>query len=250
MASEFKKNSLHIAVIKNDLDSINRILNGDKFNEMIMGEDLNKKTPLFYAVEKKNYKAAEALLGAGANPNVEYFTGTSLLQYVLEKGDVKMAELLIEKGANPGSRSFKDKPPIFSALEKRNYQILDLLLSKTEGRIDAKFLKLAIFKNDLEAVKVFVENGAKIRATDETTSESALDYAKSLEDIVSQKIIAFLENPKVKKADELEGSVGTNPSGRSLEVSDATKASDVSRLRTDSGVPLSPSGGASGFGFQ
>ncbi|POA97283.1 hypothetical protein C2134_15670 [Chromobacterium sinusclupearum] len=58
------------------------------------------KTPLVYAIDIRNRAAVQALLQAGANPNVDGYDGNTPLFYAVAAKDLNIVQDLITKGAD------------------------------------------------------------------------------------------------------------------------------------------------------
>jgi ankyrin repeat protein len=58
------------------------------------------KTPLVYAIEARNRAAVQALLQAGANPNIDGYDGNTPLFYAIATKDMDIVQFLIAKGAD------------------------------------------------------------------------------------------------------------------------------------------------------
>ncbi|MFC3530933.1 ankyrin repeat domain-containing protein [Vogesella facilis] len=62
--------------------------------------DSVSKTPLVYAIDAHNLTAVQALLQAGANPNVDGYDGTTPLFYAVAAKDQGIVQDLIAKGVD------------------------------------------------------------------------------------------------------------------------------------------------------
>ncbi|OQS20646.1 hypothetical protein B0T41_21595 [Chromobacterium violaceum] len=58
------------------------------------------KTPLVYAIDARNRAAVQALLKAGANPNIDGYDGNTPLFYATAAKDLNIVQDLIAKGAD------------------------------------------------------------------------------------------------------------------------------------------------------
>ena len=91
---------LHQAVSKQDLQTVNRILQYTGENRAdINHRSIFSGTPLRSAVWQENIEIAEALLNAGASANT-IDNGSRVLNLAIEKYNQAMIRLLLKKGAN------------------------------------------------------------------------------------------------------------------------------------------------------
>jgi len=68
---------------------------------ILFGADVTKKGPLFECVKYQKTEKLQLLLEHGANPNITYSDGPSLLDRAKELNNNKICQLLITHGANP-----------------------------------------------------------------------------------------------------------------------------------------------------
>jgi len=85
-------------------------------------------TPLFLAIGANNTVAAEALLRAGADPNVTIEKGQSPLMSAAYLGQAAVSRLLVEKGAKLDAKSEAGVTPLKSALLSGSVEIAAYLL--------------------------------------------------------------------------------------------------------------------------
>lgn len=113
-----------------------------KVEELVRsGVDVNARgtqeaTPLFWAM--KNYKGFKRLLELGADPNVIYGDGGTVVYWAVEMKDMRFLEAVLEHGGNPNLASGDSfgNTPIFAALGEGEEKIDRLL--KAGANIDAK----------------------------------------------------------------------------------------------------------------
>jgi len=185
-------------------------------------QDLNKA--LMQADKKGDYRAAEAALEKGADPNARVFgtwlNYTPLLEAITE-GRRNVAELLLDWGADPYAEDENHDSPIGFAAEKGKESILELLLSRgvpidwktSVGWTPAErgdlgvllnygidpnqrtwdggcLLTMAAFNDSPEQLKLLLDRGANLNAQDDD-GNSALMVAIYQN---RQKAITFLIN--------------------------------------------------------
>ncbi len=71
--------------------------------------DQKNRTPIIYAIKKKQYNALKLLIESGANLEQEVEPGKSLYEYALEMGDHPISELLFHEMTLRGIRVLKER---------------------------------------------------------------------------------------------------------------------------------------------
>ena len=92
------------------------------------GADPNAGAPLCEAARLRNFVAVEALLGAGADPNVKNTNGDSPLHFAVRNFGREIVELLLDAGADPNAKGSNGKTPLYEASRARHWSISELLL--------------------------------------------------------------------------------------------------------------------------
>lgn len=124
----------------------------------------NEPPELLLAINDGDLARVEALLDAGADPNLVFQDRTPLM-FCIYGGQVEIFRLLVERGANVEKTSETVGPLITLAAETGNLELLGLLL-EGGGNIDATqrqgqtALMLAVHNKHPDAVKFLLENGA------------------------------------------------------------------------------------------
>jgi ankyrin repeat protein len=125
--------------------------------------DKNGKTPLYWAVDKKNQKIINQLLDHGAEMTIH----TALL-HAIDSGYLDMVQLLVEKGAPLNVVS--SGTPLIRAIERRHSDIIkylikrgaDINLADKNGNLP---LKVCMEKRNFEIIIGMIEKGLKVNAT-------------------------------------------------------------------------------------
>ena len=94
---------------------------------------INKKdecgwTPLYRTVVSGILAATEALLNAGADPNIQTTMGETPLYQAVEMGKISHVNLLLQKDANPNISQIDGLTPLHLAVNKQNILIIKELL--------------------------------------------------------------------------------------------------------------------------
>jgi hypothetical protein len=84
------------------------------------------ETPLIYAIDVNQLRAASYLISKGANLEVKSLDGMTALQITSEKGQTEIASILLKKGANPNQG---DLPPLHLAAYNGHLKIVKLLIA-------------------------------------------------------------------------------------------------------------------------
>ena len=98
---EYGRSDLHLAVINKDLAVVQRCISAKMF---VDAQDDNGWTPLHFAAQDTSFEIAEALVKAGANPNMpDSYGNTPLWRAVFcsKETDDRLVKLLRSVGADP-----------------------------------------------------------------------------------------------------------------------------------------------------
>ena len=145
--------------------------------------DSNGRTPLFYAVERKNVQLAGFFISIGANVNVLDNSRQSPLGMSVENNDPEMAKLLVNAGADIHMPIKNNTSAAAAALEK-SPQIFKALLSpasvESKDSSGRTVLHLASIAGNVQAVldvlSVLSSSPTSINVRD-NDAKTALDYA-------------------------------------------------------------------------
>jgi ankyrin repeat protein len=164
----------------------------------------DNSTPLHAAAASWDYRAVELLIKKGADVNAVTKSGNTPLYLAVEdfgqKKTIdekkKMIKILVDSGADPMCR-VNSFTPIEEALSSQDTEIADYLIKMI--KINAKDssgdipIHHAIRANNLEMVKLLIENGADINIKDDV-NYTPLHVARLIKgEVEDQEIIKLLE---------------------------------------------------------
>ena len=125
--------ALAIAAAKGRVETVEELVNS--------GVDVNSSgtqgaTPLFWAMS--NYKGFKKLLELGADPNVIYGDGGTIMHWAVQMKDNRFLEAALEHGGNPNivAKGMLEDTPIFRALSQ-GIEKVEILLD-AGANIDAR----------------------------------------------------------------------------------------------------------------
>lgn len=126
------------------------------------------------------------------------------LEYNVYADNIDRARTLLEKGADPNKYERYIYPPIYFSLENDNYSMAEMLLEyganpNATGAWNTQMLHSAIQKNDLDFIKLFIENDADINFI--VSGQTPLDLARKIE---NDEIINYLLANSAKTFKEIE----------------------------------------------
>ena len=118
---------LALAAHGNDLAAMNALAEA---GAPIDGANRDGNTPLFWAASEGNEEAVCWLLEKGADPNVRYVSGRSVLSPVCMYGHARILKLLLDAGAEPVHTCHSDgETPLMIASYNGRYDCVELLLA-------------------------------------------------------------------------------------------------------------------------
>ena len=163
-------------------------------------------TPLYRTVVSGILAATEALLNAGADPNIQTTMGETPLYQAVEMGKISHVNLLLQKGANPNISQIDGLTPLHLAVNRQNILIIkELLKYKADPNsknllYEQTPLHFAIKNNvDPMILLILVQYNGNLTMKDKF-GKRPLDYVSSEE---MKKVIEKLkyENDKEKEND-------------------------------------------------
>ena len=129
---------LYNAVRESNLENVKNLLDSG-VNPNI--ENMEGKTPLYWAAYTKNDKILKLLLAKGAEPNIEDNEGKTPLYWAAFTGNSEVTKILLQYGANPNKPDKKGNTPL-SIAEKFNKKNIVKLIDKrmrTMGPVESVY---------------------------------------------------------------------------------------------------------------
>lgn len=184
--------ALHWAAYYDDLTAASRLLNaGARATE---ANDLGA-TPLWLAAENGSAAMTELLLAAGADPDRALLSGETPLMTATQAGDARVLRLLLKAGADPNVAVTRGQTALMWAASRGNGKAVAALLehgadAEARSEVRRQYVKsekeqdshpaykywieeggstaliMATRSGDLDSVRLLVEAGADIEATD------------------------------------------------------------------------------------
>ena len=167
--------SLIDAISNNDIKAVREIANCKGYKLEVV--DKYGRTALSIAIRQRRWEIVKILVENRYDVNhLSVETNYAPLKFAAHSGNYEIVELLIGKGADIKHKDFTGVTAIYSAVTKDTedgLKILKLLIDKNAdvnieikpywvGRHGSNPLQGAISSHNLGAVKILVENGAKI----------------------------------------------------------------------------------------
>lgn len=120
---------------------------------------------LYNAVRQSKLEDVKNLLDSGVNPNIENMQGKTPLYWAAFNKNDKIVKLLLNKGADPNRADMEGISPLYWAAYTQNNKILELLLAKgADPNIEDKEGKTplywAAFTGNSGATKILLQYGA------------------------------------------------------------------------------------------
>ena len=195
-------------------------------------------TPLYRTVVSGILAATEALLNAGADPNIQTTMGETPLYQAVEMGKISHVNLLLQKGANPNISQIDGLTPLHLAVNRQNILIIkELLKYKADPNsknllYEQSPLHFAIKNNvDPMILLILVQYNGNLTMKDKF-GKRPLDYVSSEE---MKKVIEKLkyENDKEKENDNDEiyekKRIKFNTPNKEIKWSDSKMLSDSAK---------------------
>ena len=165
------------------ITTIQQILKEEEFKHSIHAVDPDGKTALHFACQSGSVRAAEILIKAGANVDVQTSKiDTNPLHIASGNGHLEIVKHLLEQGANIEGGEGSSWTPLQWASQNGQLQIVEHLLDKAANIEGGKGssstpLQLASENGHLDIVEHLLEKGANIEAKDQQ-GRSALERAE------------------------------------------------------------------------
>ena len=179
------------AAAMGNVEEVKKLLSNHKIN--LNFQTNSGSTPLTIALMNENAQIANLLLDKGANPNLFYKGGPSLLITIGKIGrtpdgyDQKLEndimKKLLARGANPNMVNNSGRTALMHAAQLNNKDILKILLqagSDVNLQDEQGFTALmyAAMQNNADIVKVLLDNKANLNLKN-SSKQTAADFAAS-----------------------------------------------------------------------
>ena len=179
-----KQTPIHSACGNNDnIDIVKYLIDNDA---NVNVKDETEQTPLFYACKNNNgFEIVKYLIDNDANINVEDYAGRTPLHYAcLNANGLETVKILIDNGADINARTNEQRTALtFAKQNKNGKEIVDFLLkNKAKPGTTTNRMLNAIKSENLESVKLIIENGYEINSLIEVDYDgcTAVEYATKL----------------------------------------------------------------------
>ena len=148
---------LAVAIGHNNASIVTRIVRLGA--EIELRHPATGNTPLLYAATGDKGFAGEALLKAGADPNVFNRASQTPLMLAAQAGNARLLVALIRAGAKLDTKSFDGKTALMIAAEKSNVEVVTLLVKAgADPLLTDKFNKTAAALADAKNVNWAIRN--------------------------------------------------------------------------------------------
>ncbi|PGH05438.1 hypothetical protein GX51_02962 [Blastomyces parvus] len=152
--------------VSEDRDAIVQLLidNGADVNMSSYGS-----TPIMLAAERGNIAIARSLVEAGADANIQDYSGQTAVHIAALNGREEMVQFLADQGANLNVADCLGRTPLILAIENLQRSVVKVLLDvgaavEAKARDESTALHLAVYLEDRRTVQLLLERGANINA--------------------------------------------------------------------------------------
>ncbi|GBN29049.1 Ankyrin-1 [Araneus ventricosus] len=132
----------------------------------IFGRDMKSTSCLHFSSKSSNIEAMEYSLKQGLDINCKDFTDRTALHIAAKFNRLKILEFLLNERASVNSRDIEGITPLHIAAESNNPEIVKFLLKHKARTSNNVFrfppLHYAIFKGNIEAAKILLENETNV----------------------------------------------------------------------------------------
>jgi ankyrin repeat protein len=161
------------------------------------------RSPLMWAVKKRNTTIVNMLLDHGANINFINSQDSTALDMARDQKYGEIVQLLLDHGAKEKLSSAKRERALFSAIEAKDINKTEMLLNKgadvncLNDLHQTPLVRALIYKNH-EAVRLLLKRGAKVDIRD-VNGNDALDIARKNHDPDIENLLLQLGTQKTKQ---------------------------------------------------
>jgi ankyrin repeat protein len=195
-SESLEENTLCNAIKSGEIDlSLSLIMSG--FNTNLLDE--NNISALYYACSLGNLKLVQALLSAGANPNIgKKNNNITPLHIATFKGHANIVkELLYKTTADPNIIDDLGNTPLKIASENNNLYIIELLISRGAKREDLKsqdYKSVVSSSHSLKSEENKLPHTDNVATEDDDISESSAASTEEYIPQVSNELCFAIEN--------------------------------------------------------
>lgn len=174
------KKELISAVIKGDLETVNRFLDhGADFNSTNkQGDNI-----LVLAASQKHIEIVKSLLHHGATVDLQGSMGFTALRLAIGRGNLEIVDILLRNGANVNAIDRDGNTPLINAVRKGSLEIVEKLLSyradlSIKNKSGQTPLDIAFEKDNVDMINLLTEAQRTAEAARITLLEETQKTAK------------------------------------------------------------------------
>ncbi|CAH0549306.1 unnamed protein product [Brassicogethes aeneus] len=168
--SKDKRMALHVAAATGNVEIANVLVsNGADTN----AQDINRYSPLMFAVDNNHTETVEFLINQGADVNLRGGENNrTALDFVAATGNVKMANVLVSNGADINAQDINGYWPLMFAIITNQTETAEFLINQGadvnlgSNKDKRTVLHEAAFTGNVTMANVLVSNGADLNAQD------------------------------------------------------------------------------------
>lgn len=195
------------ASIKGDIECMKILLdNGANINVI----DINGRSPIFYALDSGKIDALKLLIDNGADLNQKDKNEITLLDFAMKNQDFEVIKLLLENGVDINYKNKMGESLLITAISDENNGVNDLvqlLFNKGARKYIDEYdsqqitpLIYAIGSQNIDLIKLLLQNGADIKNVETYNGKTALDISQDLDKNGINKTIykLFIDTDKLR----------------------------------------------------
>lgn len=212
---DYGNTPLHRACQSQQIEMVRTLLQSNDIQ--VDAENDCGKTPLMSAIISGNLAIAELLIRAGADVNIDYNDGISMLHLAAYSNNYYIGKLLIENGVDVNIKASNGSTPLILAAQKGYNDFTEMLINNNAyvWSVDNKD-KSALYYASLDSYNEVVEQLILAGAADEPTHEQPLPVVRKKVNDESEKQIKI---PDIKRmTDGVQNNQFVICKGRKFEV--------------------------------
>ncbi|CAH1997856.1 unnamed protein product [Acanthoscelides obtectus] len=182
--------------------------NLELYDFSVDSQDENGNTLLHYAAATGNLETANKLITLGAYTNILNNKGQTPLHVACLHAQLPIAELLVKNGANINVTDFSKETPVFKAVRGGNKNLTKFILSKGAivnryNKINEGLLHLAVMHDDIELVKLLLDNEEDPNELTNAEGTTPLHLATELND--APMVSLLIDNKAYLNMEDMDG---------------------------------------------